>query len=136
MSLLGNGTTFVISSPSVTIGSVVSIQPGEQSIAEIDDDSLAVSGDSELIFGKLRKNGSVELTCIFDPDEVPVVSPTPSTGTLTYPPKSGQTNGATRAGTGAVTSVAESPIENDTRLLVTIRFTWDGKTGPTRTDGS
>jgi len=135
-SLLGNGTTIALTAPAVTIGAIISIQPGGQSIEAIDDDSLAVTGDHEFIFGKLRMNGPEILTGIFDPDDVPIASPTPSTITLTYPPKSGQTNGATKAGTGALVRVDPSPIENDVRLLVEIELHWDGKTGPTRTDGA
>ena len=135
-SLLGNGTTIAFTSPTVTVGAVTQIQQGNQSIAAIEDDSLAVTGDHEFIFGKLRMNGPERLTAIFDPDEVPVTSPTPSTCTLTYPPKTGQTNGATKAGTAAIIDVQPSPIENDARLLVEFEVHWDGKTGPTRTDGS
>jgi hypothetical protein len=135
-SLLGNGTTIALTSPSVTIGSVVSIQQGGQSVEPIEDDHLGATGDHEFIYGKLRMNGPEVIVAIFDPDDVPVASPTPSTITLTYPPKTGQTNGATKAGTGALIRCDPQSIENDQRLLCEIELHWDGKTGPTRADGS
>jgi hypothetical protein len=134
-SLLGNGTTFAITTPSVAIGAVVNITPGNRAVASIDDDSLAVTGDHELIPGLLKSNGPDTLTCIFDPDDVPEPG-TVATGTLTYPPKTGQTNGATKAGTGFIMDVQEQAIENDTRVLVQFQWQFDGKTGPSRADGS
>jgi hypothetical protein len=133
--ILGNGTTFVLTSPSGTVGLIVSIDPEEESITDVPDDNLATVDVHELIPGKLTSITPMKLVCVFDPDSVPPTK-TLYTGTVTYPVRTGQTVPGTRFGTGYINRRKVTSIENDTRVLVELDFQWDGKTGPSYTPGS
>jgi len=135
-SLLGGGTTFAFSSGGV--GTIVSMDPEEESIAAVDDTSLATSAAqfaAQAIPGKRRETSEMSGVSVFDPDTVPALG-TVVTGTLTYLPRTGQTVGAVRAGTGFLTKRKVTSIENDARILLNWSFQFDGKTGPTYTAGS
>jgi hypothetical protein len=132
-SLLGNAATFALSSGSV--GLIVSIDPEEETIEAIPDDDLSITGNHQKKPGLLTMIGEMQLVCVFNPDSVPAKG-TVVTGTLTYAPRTGQTNGAVRAGTGFVVKRKVQSIENDTRVLINIAFQFDGKTGPTYTAGT
>jgi hypothetical protein len=132
-SLLGNGTTFALSSGSV--GTIISISPEEESIVAVPDDDLSTSTNHQKKPGQLTEIGEMELVCVFNPDSVPALK-TVVTGTLTFAPRTGQTNGAVRAGTGFIAKRKVQSIENDVRIVVNISFQFDGKTGPTYTAGT
>jgi len=134
-SILGNGTTFVLTSPAGSVGLIVSLDPEEESIVDVPDDSLATTGEHELIPGKLTAITPMKGVSVFDPDAVPAKGAV-VTGTVTYPVRTGQTVGGTRAGTGYINRRKVTAIENDTRVLVEWDFQWDGKTGPAYTSGS
>lgn len=133
-SLRGNGTTFVLSSGAV--GTIVDFEPGEESLAVIDDDGIAQTGAHQSIFGLRPKLGPDKLMAVFNPDALPTMDGTPLTGTLTFAPRTGQTVGATRAGTGAIISRKIGKLAIDERVLMEVSFQQDGKTGPTYTSGS
>ena len=132
-SLLGNGTTLGFSAGGV--GTVVSIEPEEESIVAVPDDSLATTTSHQVLPGKLTTIGEMSGVSVFNPDDVPALK-TVVTATLTYPPRTGQTVGAVRAGTGFLTKRKTTAIENDTRVLLEWSFQFDGKTGPSYTAGS
>ncbi len=132
-SLLGNGTTLVFSAGGV--GVVVSLDPEEESVASVPDDSLATVGHHEVIPGKLITAGEMSGVSVFNPDDVPALG-TVVTATLTYVPRTGQTVGAVRAGTGFLTKRKVTAIENDSRILLNWSFQFNGKTDPTYTAGS
>lgn len=132
-SLIPNGTTFTFSAGGV--GTVVSITPEEESIATIPDDNLATAGHHEVLPGKLITVTEMSGVSVFNPDDVPALGAI-VTATLTYPPRTGQTNGAVRAGTGFLTKRQVTEIENDTRVLLNWSFQFNGKTDPTYTAGT
>lgn len=132
-SLLGNGTTLTFSSGGV--GYIVSIDPEEESIVAIPDDAINTTNTHQVIPGKLTTVGEMSGVSIFNPDDVPALK-TVVNATLTYVPRTGQTNGAVRAGSGFLTKRKVTSIENDVRVLLNWSFQWDGKTGPSYTAGS
>jgi hypothetical protein len=125
-SLLGNGTTFVLSAGSV--GTIVDMDLPEEVIAIINDDSLAVTTQHELIGGKLTEVGQMTGNVIFNPDSMPPISRTSVTGTITFQPRTGQTTGATLAGTGFVFRRKPTSVENESRIMCEFGFQFDGKT--------
>jgi hypothetical protein len=132
-SLLGNGTTIVLSTGA--IGLVVSIRPEKESLPVIPDDDLSVTGNHQCIPGKLTTIGDTQLVAVFNPDSVPAKG-TVVTFTQTYAPRTGQTSGAVRAGTGFIFEREVQEIANDTRVLINLSFQFDGKTGPTYASGT
>lgn len=132
-SLLGNGTTLTLSSGSV--GTVISIDPEEESIVSVPDDDLSTATNHKKLPGKLTEIGEMNIVAVFNPDAVPALK-TISTATLTYQPRTGQTTGAVRAGTGYISKRKVTSIENDTRVMINLSFQFDGGTGPTYTAGS
>lgn len=124
-SLLGNGTTFVLSSGSV--GTIVDMDLPEEVIAIINDDSLATTNQHEVIGGKLAEIGQLTGTVVFNPDSMPPISRTPVTGTVTFQPRTGQTVGATLAGSGFVFRRKPTSVENEARILCEFGFQFDGK---------
>jgi hypothetical protein len=132
-SLLGNTTTFALSSGSV--GTILSMKPGKQSIAVIPDDGLATTSNHQVKPGLLTTYDMDELTVVFNPDSIPTKGSV-VTGTVTFAPRTGQTVGATKAGTGFVCGFEEQEIANDTRIVATVNWQFDGKTGPTYTAGT
>jgi len=144
-SIVGNGSMFSLSSGSV--GTIISITPGRESIEDIPDDYLAVADAHEVIPGLVVTYESMTILCIADIDDLAgstVGIPTPNppalgkvvTGTLTFRPQTGQTSGATLAGTGYVKERMVGELSTDTRVVIEYVWRWDGKTGPAYTAGS
>lgn len=132
-SVYGNGSTFGLSSGSV--GTIVSIDPPEESIEDISDDFLGVVDYHENIPAIVARIGKMAVTCIADLDSLAALGAV-VTGTLTFRPQTGQTSGAAYAGTGYISRRKVTSLETDTRVLVEYDWQFDGKTGPAYTAGT
>ncbi len=89
----------------------------------------------EFIPGKLVNAGELTVTIFGDANTTPPISAAAETVTLTVGLVGSQTTGATLIGTAFVTAYNFSgDLESTWEQEVTIK--WDGKTGPTWTDGS
>ncbi len=144
--MYGNGATFTVTGTNATVGTIISIDPPEESVDDISDDYLGVIDQHEMLPGLVVHQGKMRITAIFNPDTVaandvasPHVLPAlgiVATGTLTFRARTGQTTGATLIGTGYLSKRKVSELATDQR--VTIEFDWqfDGKTGPAYTAGS
>src|SRR5262245_53160021 len=104
-SLYGNGSTFTVSGTNATVGTIISIDPPEETVDDIPDDYLGVTAFHEMIPGIVARIGKMGLRCVVDIDDLATLTtvvPTlgvVATGTLTFRPQTGQTNGATYIGT-------------------------------------
>jgi len=132
-SVYGNGSTFALSSGSV--GTIISIDPPEESITDIPDDSLGVTEYHELIPGLVSSLGKMTINTIADLDSVAALGAV-VTGTLTFRPQTGQSSGATYIGTGYISRRKVSALETDVRVMIEYDFQFDGKTGPAYTAGT
>lgn len=145
-SMYGNGATFTVTGTSATVGTIISIDPPEESVDDISDDYLGVVDYHEMIPGLVAHLGKMRITAIFDPDTIatndaasPNVLPAigiTTTGTLTFRPRTGQTSGATYIGTGYLSRRKVSELATDQRVTIEFDFQFDGKTGPAYTAGS
>ena len=70
------------------------------------------------------------------PDKPAPSTDVPSTWVITFPPKIGQTNGATITLTGCITSDDSGDKKQGDRSMSKAVLTPDGKTGPTFAVGS
>lgn len=137
MAMTGKGATAVFGSSSYSL-TLKEIDLGEESRPAIEDTGLA-STKKTRIAGDLADPGTVKLKYYFDQSASsarPVTSTSPETLTITFPLKSGETNGATQAGTGMITRVARPKLVIGTLMEGELDFTFDGRTGPTHTAGS
>ncbi len=145
-SLIGNGTTFTVTGTNATVGTIISIDPPEESVEAIPDDYLGVIDYHEMIPGLVVHLSSMRITAIFNPDTnaandaaSPRVLPAlgiVTTGTMTFRPRSGQTVGATYIGTGFLSKRKASELATDQRVTNELDWQFDGKTGPAYTAGS
>lgn len=144
-SLYGNGSTFTVTGTNATVGTIISIDPAEETVDDIPDDYLGVASYHEMIPGLVVRLGKLTIRAIVDIDVLaandaasPQVLPAlgiVATGTLTFRPQTGQTSGATQIGTGYLSRRKVTPLEVDTRVEVEYDWQWDGKTGPAYTAG-
>lgn len=145
-SLYGNGSTFTVTGTGATVGTIIEIDPPEETVEDIPDDYLGVIGYHELIPGLVARVGSMMIRSIVDIDVLaandvasPQVLPAlgiVTTGTLTFRPQTGQTVGATYIGTGYLKRRKVTPLQTDARVEVEYEFQFDGKTGPAYTAGT
>lgn len=145
-SMYGNGATFTVTGTNATVGTIISIDPPEESVDDIGDDYLGVVDYHEMIPGLVAHIGKMRITAIFDPDTIatsdaasPNVLPAigiSTTGTLTFRARTGQTSGATYIGTGYLSRRKVSELATDQRVTIEFDFQFDGKTGPAYTSGS
>lgn len=145
-SLYGNGATFTITGTGASVGTIISIDPAEETWVDIPDDYLAVAGYHELMPGLVASLGKMTIRSIVDIDVIaandiasPAVLPAGgivATGTLTFRPQTGQTSGATQIGTGYLSRRKVTALETDTRVEIEVDWQFDGKTGPAYTAGT
>lgn len=140
-SILGTGSTiaFAFAAPNQAlsfVGKYRQIGGLGRSVPVLDDTTLASTGYMEKRAGDLKDIEPIDCEIFADPDvEVPVGLL--ATITITYQPKSGQTNGATLVGTGFISSESEGAKVPNEQVISTYQLQFDGKvTKPTRTAGS
>jgi hypothetical protein len=145
-SMYGNGATFTVTGTNATVGTIISIKPGAESVDDIPDDYLGVVDQHEMIPGLVVHQGKYRISAIFNPDTIaandvasPHVIPAlgiVSTGTLTFRARTGQTSGATLIGTGYLSNREVSELATDQRVTIDFDWQFDGKTGPAYTAGT
>ncbi len=145
-SLIGNGSTFTVTGTNATVATIISIDPPEESVVDINDDYLGVVAYHEMIPGIVASLGKMRITSIIDidtlaaadaasPQVVPAIGIV-TTGTLTFRPQTGQNAGATYIGTGYLSKRKVSELVTDQRVTIEYDWQFDGKTGPAYTAGS
>ena len=129
----GNGATVTFtaldgSSSSTAIGSVRSVNLGEQSIPVIDTSHLGTTNFLTSIPGDLKEPGEITMEVLFDQNVVGI----PSLGTvediiITFPivAPPNATN-ATYTASGFITSVSLPEIVNNELMMMSITFKCDG----------
>lgn len=129
----GNGATVTFTaldgtSSSTAVGSVRSVNLGEQSIPVIDTSHLGTTNFLTSIPGDLKEPGEISMEVLFDQDTVGV----PSLGTvediiITFPiVTSGQTTNATYTASGFFSSVSLPEVVNNELMMMSITFKCDG----------
>lgn len=133
MADIGNGATLTLSG-STNSYSIVSINPGGQSIESIDVSHLG-STDKEYIPGGLIETPEGTATVLFSVGTDLPAPGTTHTVTVTFPlaPSQTTTNRATFVGTGFITMRSYPELVNDTVQEAEIGWKLDGGTGPTFT---
>lgn len=126
----GLGATAVFSGDITLTGlRVKSISPVIQQIAELDDTALDSVGYYEKCPDDLATAESVELEVYADLKKVIPVG-TVGTLTITFPLQDTQTVAATVSGTGWISRDSKPQLAAGSRLMQTLVWTFDGKTGP------
>ena len=131
----GNGTTVAFTSGTFA-ASIISVDPGSESIESLDASHLGTTGDMEKEPGDLRDHDAWSFTYFADPTDSDKFTPpvgTKDTLTITYPSQLAGAD-ATYAGTGFVTSATPPSLANNGLMQGTFEFQFDGKTGPTFTE--
>lgn len=101
----------------------------------VDDTHLGITGSfMTSIPGDLQNIGEIEMEFQFNPNSQPTF--TVQTITLRFPVPSGQTNGATLAGTGFLTKWGDVELKTNELMVAKGSIKFDGKTGPTWTASS
>lgn len=137
----GNGATITFSVSGLTLG-VYSMKINGEEIPAIEDSLLTDTGYEKYIPGDLKKPMTIDVRYRFNPDVWATLGyATPATRTndvvtVTFPPGSGQTNGATLAGTAFIVKNGEVELANNKIMEGNLTVHYDGITGPTKTAGS
>lgn len=102
----------------------------------LDDTPLSATTQESMVIATLKKYESLEIEYFADPNK-----PAPSDGALgtwviTFPPKIGETNGATITFTGAIIMDDTGDMKQGDRRISKATLMPDGKTGPTFAAGS
>lgn len=132
----GNGATFVLGTTSLTLA-VESIQIGEITIDMLDVSVLGTTDFMIEIASDLKRAPEVTVNFVFvTTATAPVVGSAAQTGTLTFPLRSGESTAANLAGTGVITSFKLPDLQNGVVQKGSMKFKYDGDTGPTYTVAS
>lgn len=134
MPITGNTATIVFGTSAWT-GAIIEITGLPEEVPVLNKSTLSTSGDEELMPGDLTARTPITIRAYADMDNMPPLK-TVETTTITYQKKSGQTNGATLAGTGFINSRTGPTNQNNQLCIVEFTFQFDGVTGPTYTDGA
>lgn len=137
MAQTGKGASAAFGTTTLSL-TLKEIDLGEEARPAIEDTGLA-STKKTRVPGDLADPGMIKLKYYFDQSASnarPSTTSTPETLTVTFPLKSGETNGATFAGTGMITRVGRPKLIVGTLMEGELDFQLDGRTGPTHTAGS
>lgn len=135
----GNGATLTLSlyngTSAITAAlDVISIKPGEITVGSVDVSTLATSTIRELIPNDLSEVGESSADFKWLTAGVkPTLPSVTGTCTLTWPLRTGETTAATMTGTGFITGLQAPSMENGALQVGTIKWQWDGDTGPSIT---
>lgn len=136
----GNGATFTLTTQTAANSyKIQSIQIGEQTLDMLDVSHLGTSSVQERIASDLMKPGPLTVNFIFNATATALtITGLVDTATVTLPVASTQTTttGATYTGSGVVASLKLPDLANGTVQVGTIKFEFDGDTGPTFARGA
>src|SRR5690606_32763226 len=108
---VGTGTTITFGTSSYA-AEITGVTINGEEVPVIDISHMGTTGTRAKMLGDLKENVTLDVQVNFDPDEPPPIGSS-ETITVTFPIPSGSTNGATRAGTGAIVSHSEEvPLED------------------------
>ena len=96
---------------------------------DIIDDTALNDPDEKACQGKLKRHDEIECEYFADPDEdveAVLISAGEVATTITYPPGTGQSNGATRQGQAFIASVSEPTLETGTAMIGTMTVKFSG----------
>lgn len=132
---VGTGATITLGTSTYDVN-IESISQGDSSVPIIDTTHLGTTGARTKIFGELIDWASIDVTAQLDTallDSMKTALGVSQSVTITFPPKSGETAGATAAFTGGIASHNWSvPLEDKMMVGFTIAVLGD----ITFTDGS
>jgi len=117
MATTGNGATIAFASSSNGALRLVRIGEWTEEIPSLDDNDLSITAGSHMQFcrGSLIEHGPIDIDVAIDPDTQGDFSFAEEQITITYPPGSGQTNGATLIGLGWLQRRSSGTLESNTR---------------------
>lgn len=124
-----NGTSAITASLDI-----ISISPGEVTVASVDVSTLATTGVMEKIPSDLADVG--ESTATFKwltAGAKPTLPSAAGTFTITFPLRSGESTAATMTGTGFLTRLKAPEFQNGQLQVGELSWQWDGDVGPTLT---
>ena len=101
----------------------------------IDASCLSDTGYMKKIAADLVDAGTVQVTAVFEPTDVPF-TPDGSSDTITITLPVASTTGGILTGTGFISEATLPSVEIGGLLEQTFTFTFDGETGPTFTAGA
>lgn len=129
----GNGATLTLATSSLTLA-ITKIQIGEITVDMLDVSVLGTTDFEILIKSDLKKTPEIMAEFVFVTSATaPTVASAAETGTVTFPQLTGESAAATLAGTGVVTSFKLPDLENGVVQKGSLKFRYDGDTGPTYT---
>jgi hypothetical protein len=127
----GNGATATFGTSSLSLA-IVSMQISEQSVSMLDVSTLSTTGVQEMIASDLLTTQEVTLNVLFVASATaPVVGGAAETMTVTLPLFTGTTTAANLAGTAQFTSFKLPDLANGQLMMATVKFKYNGDTGPT-----
>jgi hypothetical protein len=134
-SISGTGATLTFGG-SAFVANIISIGGLEITREALDDTTLATSGDfMTKVQAELGELSEIEVSYYFDDESgVPDETAAAASIVLTFP-QGDLFSAANLTGTGFATSVKYPDLENNTLMVGTAKLQFDGKTGPTWTDG-
>ena len=126
---LANGTTAITAALDV-----ISISPGEITVASVDVSTLATTGFMEMIPSDLASVGESSATFKWiTTGAKPTLPSAAGTCTITFPLRSGESTAATMSGTGYLTRIKAPDFANGELQVGEVSWQWDGDVGPTLT---
>jgi hypothetical protein len=120
---VGTGTTVAFGTSTTFDAHVTGLSINGEEMAVIDISHMGTTGTRAKMLGDLKENVTVDVDMHYDPSET-IPTGVGQTITITFPIYSGQTNGATLAGTGVIVSHSGSiPLEDKMTGSYKIQFT-------------
>jgi len=129
----GNGASLALGTTGA-IGNIRNIGQIASELGKLEDSHLGTTGNKTYIPDDLAEPGEMEVEVEFDriTAGLPTVG-TVETATITYPIYTAGNTAANHAGTGFISRVTTPRLANGEIQVMNIRFSFDGKTGPTFT---
>lgn len=122
MADVGTGTTIVFGTSSFA-AEVLQINGENVSRAVIDTSHMGTTGARTKMPGDLHDEGEVTMNIAFNPNNEIPVDAAVETITITFPVPSGDSNGATAAGSGFISGYSwTDPLED--KMTADITITW------------
>lgn len=132
----GIGATLVLSGGSTYSARWRSISAFSQTVTALDDTALDSTDYKEFVPDDLAEIDPITVEHYTNLSATPPVVGAVCTVTITFPKQPSQNTAATLTGTAIITRFNQPELSVGNRLMSTIEFQFDGKTGPTFTKAS
>ena len=136
MANTGIGATLVLSGGSTYSARWRSISQFNQVVAALDDTALDSTDYKEFVADDLAEIDPITVETYANLALTPPTVGATCTVTITFPKQPNQTTAATLTGTAIITRFSQPELSVGNRLMSTLEFQFDGKTGPTYTKAS